>query len=95
MTLVLGYATSTLIFLGFFAVTLALQVVSRRYHAWRWPSRMRIIMRHCTLGTVRTRRSRIALYPRFLPIRTTDALTLNVDFGEFSSPTAARKSNRI
>lgn len=32
MTLKLGYATSTLIFLGFFVVTLIAQVVARRYH---------------------------------------------------------------
>jgi uncharacterized membrane-anchored protein len=32
MTLNLGYAVSTLIFLGFFCVTLAAQVTSRRYH---------------------------------------------------------------
>src|SRR5690349_23257138 len=32
MTMKLGYAVSTLIFLGFFAVTLAAQVASRRYH---------------------------------------------------------------
>jgi uncharacterized membrane-anchored protein len=32
MTLNLGYAVSTLIFLGFFCVTLAAQVASKRYH---------------------------------------------------------------
>jgi uncharacterized membrane-anchored protein len=32
MTLQLGYAVSSLIFLGFFAVTLAAQVGSKRYH---------------------------------------------------------------
>src|SRR6476620_9879254 len=32
MTLNLGYAVSTLIFLGFFVVTLAAQVASKRYH---------------------------------------------------------------
>ena len=32
MTLKLGYAVSTFIFLGFFAVTLAAQVASRRFH---------------------------------------------------------------
>jgi len=36
MTLALGYAMSTLIFLGFFAVTLVPQVASRRYHAFRY-----------------------------------------------------------
>jgi uncharacterized membrane-anchored protein len=32
MTLKLGYAISSLIFLGFFCVTLAAQIVSKRYH---------------------------------------------------------------
>src|SRR5438270_6446005 len=32
MTLDLGYAISTVIFLGFFGVTLAAQVASKRYH---------------------------------------------------------------
>jgi uncharacterized membrane-anchored protein len=33
MTLKLGYAISSLIFLGFFCVTLAAQIISKRYHA--------------------------------------------------------------
>jgi uncharacterized membrane-anchored protein len=32
MTLGLGYAISTLVFLGFFGVTVAIQVIARRYH---------------------------------------------------------------
>ena len=32
MTLKLGYAVGSLIFLGFFAITLAAQVASKRYH---------------------------------------------------------------
>jgi len=38
MTLQLGYLVSTMIFLGFFIVTLAAQVSSKRYHpAFYWP----------------------------------------------------------
>ena len=36
MTLNLGYAVASLIFLGFFAVTLAAQVTSRRYHPFAY-----------------------------------------------------------
>ena len=34
MSLKLGYATSTLIFLAFFAVALTAQLAAKRYHAW-------------------------------------------------------------
>jgi uncharacterized membrane-anchored protein len=48
MTLNLGYLTSTLIFLGFFAVTLTAQVASRRYHpAFYWL----VVVATTTLGT--------------------------------------------
>jgi len=48
MTLNLGYLTSTLIFLGFFAVTLTAQVASRRYHpVFYWL----VVVATTTLGT--------------------------------------------
>ena len=48
MTLNLGYLTSTLIFLGFFAVTLTAQVASRRYHPlFYWL----VVVATTTLGT--------------------------------------------
>ena len=48
MTLALGYAMSTLIFLGFFAVTLVPQVASRRYHAFRYWA---VVVATTTVGT--------------------------------------------
>ncbi|HTX51341.1 MAG TPA: hypothetical protein VME40_18345 [Caulobacteraceae bacterium] len=36
MSLNLGYLTSTLIFLGFFLVTLAVQLAAKRYHPWAY-----------------------------------------------------------
>src|SRR5580698_10004440 len=36
MSLNLGYLTSTLIFLGFFLVTLAFQLAAKRYHPWAY-----------------------------------------------------------
>jgi len=54
MTLELGYAMSTLIFLAFFAffaffaVTLAPQVASRRYHAFRYWA---VVVATTTVGT--------------------------------------------
>ena len=36
MTLNRGYAVGSLIFLGFFAVTLAVQVAAKRYHPFVW-----------------------------------------------------------
>lgn len=48
MTLNLGYLTSTLIFLGFFAATLTAQVASRRYHpVFYWL----VVVATTTLGT--------------------------------------------
>lgn len=48
MTLNLGYAVSSLIFLGFFVVTLAAQVASRRYHALAYWS---VVVATTTVGT--------------------------------------------
>src|SRR5579872_565484 len=48
MTLNLGYAESTLIFLAFFIVTLALQVASKKYHpVWYWL----VVVATTTVGT--------------------------------------------
>jgi uncharacterized membrane-anchored protein len=48
MTLKLGYLVSTLIFLGFFAVTLTAQIASRRYHPlFYWL----VVVATTTLGT--------------------------------------------
>lgn len=48
MSLKLGYAVSTLIFLGFFAVTLTAQVSSRRYHpVFYWA----VVVATTTVGT--------------------------------------------
>src|SRR5438128_10011526 len=48
MTLNLGYAVSTIIFLGFFIVTLSAQVVSRRYHPlFYWA----VVVATTTVGT--------------------------------------------
>jgi uncharacterized membrane-anchored protein len=48
MTLDLGYATATLVFLAFFAITLALQVRSKRYHpAIYWA----VVIATTTVGT--------------------------------------------
>lgn len=48
MTLNLGYAVSSLIFLGFFAVTLALQIRARRYHpVFYWA----VVVATTTVGT--------------------------------------------
>src|SRR5438270_452726 len=48
MTLNLGYAVSTLIFLGFFIVTLSAQVISRRYHPlFYWA----VVVATTTVGT--------------------------------------------
>lgn len=48
MTLKLGYAISSLIFLGFFCVTLAAQVASKRYHAvFYWA----VVVATTTVGT--------------------------------------------
>lgn len=48
MTLKLGYAVATLIFLAFFAVTLALQVSSKRYHPlFYWA----VVVATTTVGT--------------------------------------------
>src|ERR1700754_887067 len=48
MTLNIGYAVSSLILLGFFAVTLAAQVASRRYHpAFYWT----VVVATTTVGT--------------------------------------------
>ncbi|MBZ5627642.1 MAG: hypothetical protein LAO06_02120 [Acidobacteriia bacterium] len=48
MTLQLGYAVSTLVFLGFFAVTLAAQVASKRYHP---VSYWAVVVATTTVGT--------------------------------------------
>ena len=48
MTLKLGYAISSLIFLGFFCVTLAAQIVAKRYHpAFYWA----VVVATTTVGT--------------------------------------------
>ena len=48
MTLKLGYAESTLIFLGFFVITLAAQVLSKKYHpVWYWL----VVVATTTVGT--------------------------------------------
>jgi uncharacterized membrane-anchored protein len=48
MTLKLGYAKSTLIFVAFFAVTLAAQVASKKYHpVWYWL----VVVATTTVGT--------------------------------------------
>jgi len=48
MTLDLGYAVSSLIFLGFFCVTLALQIKSRRYHPFFYWA---VVVATTTVGT--------------------------------------------
>jgi uncharacterized membrane-anchored protein len=48
MSLNLGYVVATLIFLGFFAVTLALQIAARRYHAWTY---WLLVVATTTVGT--------------------------------------------
>jgi uncharacterized membrane-anchored protein len=48
MTLELGYAMSTLIFLGFFAVTLAPQVASKQHHAFLYWA---VVVATTTVGT--------------------------------------------
>jgi len=48
MTLKLGYAVSTLIFLGFFAVTLAAQVASKRYRSYLYWA---VVVATTTVGT--------------------------------------------
>lgn len=48
MTLQLGYAVSSLIFLGFFFITLAAQVVSKRYHPFVYWA---VVVATTTVGT--------------------------------------------
>jgi uncharacterized membrane-anchored protein len=48
MTLQLGYAVSSLIFLGFFAITLAAQVTSRKYHPFAYWA---VVVATTTVGT--------------------------------------------
>src|ERR1700719_372828 len=48
MTLNLGYAVSTLIFLAFFADTLAAQVIARRFHAFLYWA---VVVATTTVGT--------------------------------------------
>ena len=48
MTLKLGYAVSTFIFLGFFVVTLAVQVRARRYHPFAYWA---VVVATTTVGT--------------------------------------------
>ena len=48
MTLKLGYAVATLIFLGFFVVTLAAQIKARRYHALTY---WLVVVATTTVGT--------------------------------------------
>ena len=48
MTLQLGYAVGSLIFLGFFAVTLAAQVASKRYHPFFYWA---VVVATTTVGT--------------------------------------------
>ena len=48
MTLKLGYAVSTLIFLGFFLVTVTAQIGAKRYHAWIY---WLVVVATTTVGT--------------------------------------------
>ena len=48
MTLKLGYAVATLIFLAFFAVTLTAQIIARRYHPWTY---WLVVVATTTVGT--------------------------------------------
>jgi uncharacterized membrane-anchored protein len=48
MSLHLGYAVSTLIFLAFFAVALAAQLMAKRYHAWIY---WLVVVATTTVGT--------------------------------------------
>lgn len=48
MTLKLGYAAATLIVLGFFAVTLTAQIMTRRYHPWSY---WLVVVATTTIGT--------------------------------------------
>ncbi len=48
MTLKLGYAVATLIFLAFFVVTMAVQVKARRYHPWSY---WLVVVATTTVGT--------------------------------------------
>jgi len=48
MSLKLGYAVSTLIFLGFFVVALAAQLMAKRYHAWIY---WLVVVATTTVGT--------------------------------------------
>ena len=48
MTLKLGYSVSTLVFMAFFAVTLAAQVIARRYHP---VSYWAVVVATTTVGT--------------------------------------------
>lgn len=48
MTLKLGYGIATLIFLGFFVVTMTAQVASRRYHPWTY---WLVVVATTTVGT--------------------------------------------
>ncbi len=48
MTLKLGYALATLIFLAFFAVTMAAQIKARRYHPWTY---WLVVVATTTVGT--------------------------------------------
>ncbi len=48
MTLKLGYGIATLIFLGFFVVTMTAQVAARRYHPWTY---WLVVVATTTVGT--------------------------------------------
>jgi uncharacterized membrane-anchored protein len=48
MSLKLGYATSTLIFLAFFVVALTAQLLAKRYHAWTY---WLVVVATTTVGT--------------------------------------------
>src|SRR5712671_6485562 len=48
MTLQLGYAVSSLIFLGFFGIALAIQVASKRYHPFAYWA---VVVATTTVGT--------------------------------------------
>src|SRR5439155_18019361 len=48
MTLKLGYAVSTLIFLGFFAVALTAEVIANRYHPFLYWA---VVVATTTVGT--------------------------------------------
>src|SRR5213080_4744279 len=58
MSLKLGYAVSSLIFLGFFAITLAVQIASKRYHPSMYGE---VVVPTTTVGTTTSDTSTVRL----------------------------------